>query len=149
MQARLNYAQVKPAAIKAMMALENAVAAGTIEKPLAELVRMRVSQMNGCAFCMDMHSHDMLSAGETPQRIFLLDGWRESPLYSDRERAALAWAEKLTTLPGHHVSDADYEALAPHFSDEETVDLTLLIVAINGWNRFGVGFGMVHPVRKG
>ncbi len=149
MQARLNYAQVKPAAIKAMMGLENAVVAGTIEKPLAELVRMRVSQMNGCAFCMDMHSHDMLSAGETPQRIFLLDGWRESPVYSDRERAALAWAEKLTTLPGHHVSDADYEALAPHFSDEETVDLTLLIVAINGWNRFGVGFGMVHPVRKG
>lgn len=149
MQARLNYAQAKPAAIKAMMGLENAVTAGTIEKPLAELVRMRVSQMNGCAFCMDMHSHDMLSAGETPQRIFLLDGWRESPVYSDRERAALAWAEKLTTLPGHHVADADYEALAPHFSDEEKVDLTLLIVAINGWNRFGVGFGMVHPVRKG
>jgi AhpD family alkylhydroperoxidase len=148
MQARLNYAQANPAALKAMMALENAVTAGSIEKPLAELVRMRVSQMNGCAFCMDMHSHDMLSAGEIPQRIFLLDGWRESPAYTDRERAALAWAEKLTALPGHHVADADYEALAPHFSDEETVDLTLLIVAINGWNRFGVGFGMVHPVRK-
>lgn len=147
MQARLNYMKVKPDALKAMMAVENAVTAGTIEKPLAELVRMRVSQINGCAFCMDMHSHDMVAAGENPQRIFMLDGWRESPVYSPRERAALAWAEKLTRLPGNQISDTDYEALDDHFSDEEKVDLTLLTVSINGWNRFGVGFALVHPVR--
>jgi AhpD family alkylhydroperoxidase len=147
MQTRLNYAKANPAAIKAMMALENTVTAGAIEKPLAELVRMRVSQINGCAFCMDMHSHDMIAAGEAPQRVFLLSGWRDSPAFSERERAALAWAEALTTLPARHPDDTTYAALAPHFSDAQTVDLTLLIVAINGWNRFGVGFGMVHPLR--
>ncbi|CAN5387898.1 carboxymuconolactone decarboxylase family protein [soil metagenome] len=147
MLTRLNYAKANPAALKAMMALENAVTAGLIEKPLAELVRMRVSQLNGCAFCMDMHSHDMISAGETPRRIFVLSGWRDSPAFSERERAALAWAEALTTLSAHHPDDATYAGLDPHFSDAEKVDLTLLIVAINGWNRFGVGFRMVHPLR--
>ncbi|MEO1170383.1 MAG: carboxymuconolactone decarboxylase family protein [Pseudomonadota bacterium] len=147
MQARLNYPEASPATLKAMLALEAAVGDSSIERPLAELVRMRVSQINGCAFCMDMHSHDMIEQGESPQRIFLLDGWRESPLYSDRERAALTWAELLTKLPGGHVSDADYAALDPHFSDAEKADLTLLIVAINGWNRFGVGFAIEHPDR--
>ncbi|MEM8695721.1 MAG: carboxymuconolactone decarboxylase family protein [Pseudomonadota bacterium] len=147
MQARLNYPEASPAAYKAMFALETAAREGAIELSLAELVRMRVSQINGCAFCLDMHSHDMIEQGEHSQRIFLLDGWRESPLYSDRERAALAWAELLTKLPDSHVRDADYAALDAHFDDREKTDLTLLIVAINGWNRFGVGFDVKHPDR--
>ncbi|WP_336957830.1 carboxymuconolactone decarboxylase family protein [Sphingobium aquiterrae] len=147
METRLNYAKARPDAFKAMMALENAARATSIEAALAELIRMRVSQMNGCAFCMDMHAHDMIQAGERPQRIFVLNGWHDSPLFTPRERAALAWAEALTTLPSGHPDDALYDALDPHFTDAEKVDLTLLIVAINGWNRFGVGFRMVHPAR--
>ncbi len=149
MQTRLDYYNIQPAAMKAMMGLENAVTAGAIEKPLAELIRMRVSQINGCAYCMDMHSQDMMKAGESAQRIFVLNGWRDSPAFTDRERAALAWAEALTTIPNGHPEDAVYEALAPHFSDVEKVDLTLLIVAINGWNRFAIGFRTVHPVKTG
>lgn len=148
MESRLNYFKVQPAAVKAMMGLENAVTVGSIEKPLAELVRMRVSQMNGCAFCMDMHSHDMIEAGENPQRVFVLSGWRDSPAFTPRERSALAWAEALTSLSSAHPSEEVYDQLDPHFTDVEKVDLTLLIVSINGWNRFGVGFGMVHPLRN-
>jgi len=148
MHTQLNWMEAQPAAAKAMMALEGAVLKGSIEKPLAELIRMRVSQMNGCAYCMDMHSHDMIKAGENPQRIFVLSGWRDSPAFSDRERAALAWAEALTTLPSGHPEASVHEALEAQFSDAEKVELTLLIVTINGWNRFGVGFGMVHPLRN-
>ena len=148
MHTQLNWMEAQPATAKAMMALEGAVLKGSIEKPLAELIRMRVSQMNGCAYCMDMHSHDMIKAGENPQRIFVLSGWRDSPAFSDRERAALAWAEALTTLPSGHPEASVHEALEAQFSDAEKVELTLLIVTINGWNRFGVGFGMVHPLRN-
>lgn len=148
MHTQLNWMEAQPATAKAMMALEGAVLKGSIEKPLAELIRMRVSQMNGCAYCMDMHSHDMIKAGENPQRIFVLSGWRDSPVFSDRERAALAWAEALTTLPSGHPEASVHEALDAQFSDAEKVELTLLIVTINGWNRFGVGFGMVHPLRN-
>lgn len=148
MEMRLNYAKVQPASLKALMALETVSAAGSIDKPLAELIKMRVSQINGCAFCMDMHSHDFVALGENPQRLFVLQGWHDSPAFTDRERAALAWAEALTTLPNGHPSDAAYEALDPHFSDVEKVDLTLMITAINAWNRFGVGFRMVHPLRN-
>ncbi|QUT08148.1 carboxymuconolactone decarboxylase family protein [Sphingobium phenoxybenzoativorans] len=148
MHTQLNWMDAQPAAAKAMMALEGAVLKGAIEKPLAELVRMRVSQMNGCAFCMDMHSHDMIKAGENPQRIFVLSGWRDSPVFSGRERAALAWAEAMTSLASGHPDAAAHEALDAHFTDAEKVELTLLIVTINGWNRFGVGFGMVHPLRN-
>jgi AhpD family alkylhydroperoxidase len=148
MNTQLNWMEAQPAVTKAMMALEGAVLKGSIEKQLAELVRMRVSQMNGCAFCMDMHSHDMIEAGENPQRIFVLSGWRDSPVFSDRERAALAWAEAMTSLSSRHPDPAVHEALDAEFSDAEKVELTLLIVTINGWNRFGVGFGMVHPLRN-
>lgn len=148
MHTQLNWMDAQPAAAKAMMALEGAVLKGAIEKPLAELIRMRVSQMNGCAFCMDMHSHDMIKAGENPQRIFVLSGWRDSPVFSDRERAALAWTEAMTSLASGHPDTSAHEALDAHFTDAEKVELTLLIVTINGWNRFGVGFGMVHPLRN-
>ncbi|PZU58370.1 MAG: alkylhydroperoxidase [Sphingobium sp.] len=148
METRLNYAKAQPAAFKAMMALETAARAGSIDETLTELIKLRVSQINGCAFCVDMHSQDLIKAGENPQRLFVLSAWTDSPAFTDRERAALAWAEALTNLPTGHLSDAVYDALDPHFTDAQKVDLTLLIVAINGWNRFGVGFRMVHPVRN-
>lgn len=144
---RIDYIKVKPAVFQAMMGVENAARKGTIDHVLAELVRMRVSQINGCAFCLDMHSEILIEHGENPQRLYLLPAWRDSSLYSPRERAALAWAEAMTNLPGGAPQDAVYEALTPHFSEEEIVDLSLIIAVINSWNRFGVGFEMPHPVR--
>ena len=111
-----------------------------------DLVVTRASQINGCAFCLDMHTSDARKRGETEQRLYLLDAWRDSPLYSERERAALAWTEALTLLAETRAPDDVYEALKAQFSDEEQVKLTLLIVAINGWNRIQVGFRAVHPV---
>ena len=147
LEMRLNYAKAQPAALKAMMALEGAASDGAIPKPLAELIRLRVSQINGCAYCIDMHSRDAMKGGEKVQKLLVVSVWRDSPMFTDKERAALAWAEALTTLPTGHPSDSVYDALSPHFTDAQKVDLTLLIVAINGWNRFGVGFQLVHPVR--
>ena len=118
---------------------ENIHAAGRLEPLLIDLVLMRVSQINGCAFCLDMHSKDARAAGETEQRLYLLPAWRETKLYSERERIALAWAEELTELASHDaVSDALYAQARQVFEEEELVDLTLLIVAINGWNRINV-----------
>jgi AhpD family alkylhydroperoxidase len=118
---------------------ENIHAAGRLEPLLVDLVLMRVSQINGCAFCLDMHSKDARAAGETEQRLHLLPAWRETRLYSERERIALAWAEELTELASHDaVSDALYEQARQVFGEEELVDLTLLVVAINGWNRINV-----------
>ena len=115
---------------------QNVRAAGRLEPALIELVQMRVSQINGCAFCLDMHSKDARAAGETEQRLHLLPAWRETELYSERERIALAWAEALTGLEGPEpVSDALYECARQQFEEAELVDLTLLVVAINGWNR--------------
>jgi len=111
-----------------------------------ELVKIRASQLNGCAFCLHMHTEAARKEGETETRLYLLDAWRESPLYSERERAALAWTEALTRLSEGPVRDDVYAALKAHFSDEEQVALTLLIVAINGWNRIQVGFRAIHPV---
>lgn len=148
MKARLNTFSAAPAAMKAMMDFSNAVSAFDIEHSLQELVKIRASQLNGCAFCLHMHTRDALKQGETAERIFLLDAWRESPLFTDRERAALAWTEALTRLPGAIVADHIYEELAGHFTPEEQVKLTLLIGAINTWNRINVGFQVVHPVTK-
>ena len=118
---------------------ENIHAAGRLEPRLVDLVLMRVSQINGCAYCLDMHSKDARVAGETEQRLHLLPAWRETKLYSERERIALAWAEELTELASHDaVSDALYEQARELFQEEELVDLTLLVVAINGWNRINV-----------
>ena len=146
MQPRLNLWTAAPEALKPMLALEASVTASGLEHSLIELVKLRASQINGCAFCIDMHTKDARKAGETEQRLYLLSAWRESPLYTSRERAALAWTEALTLVAGTHAPDADYEMLAAHFTDAEKVKLSMLIVAINGWNRLSVGFRNIHPV---
>ena len=128
------------AAMQPLVALGQYVkAAGRLEGPLIELVLMRVSQINGCAYCLDMHSKDARAAGETEQRLYLLPAWRETQVYSEREQVALAWAEELTELASHDaVSDALYAKARELFEEEELVDLTLLVVALNGWNRINV-----------
>jgi len=140
MNARADYYNSSPDAMKAMMALEVAVKKLGLEPSLLELVKLRASQINGCAFCVDMHSSDARKAGETERRLHAVSVWRETPFFSARERAALAWTEALTNLPTTHAPDADYELLKASFSDKEQVDLTLAISTINAWNRFGVGF---------
>jgi len=140
MKERLDAAAASPDAYKAMFPLEKHVRSCGLESSLIELVKMRVSQLNGCGFCLDMHSKDALAAGETAQRLFLLPAWRESPQFSPRERAALAWAESLTLISETGAPDADYELARSQFSEKELVDLTLAIVAINGWNRIAIGF---------
>lgn len=152
MERRLNLAQVAPAAMKAMLGLGAAIADTSLEHSLLELVKMRASQVNGCAFCLDMHSKDARAAGETEQRIYLLDAWEEADFYSPRERAALAWTEALTLVSQTHAPDAVYEELRAHFSEREIADLTLAIVAINGWNRISIGFrtpaGTYQPAKS-
>lgn len=137
---RIDYANVMPAALEAMLGLQKTAGQGGLEPRLVELVKMRASQLNGCAYCMDMHSKDARAIGEEEQRLFVLDGWREAPFYSQRERAALAWCESLTMLPQTGAPDDVYEELTRRFSAEEIVALTLEVVAINGWNRLAVGF---------
>jgi AhpD family alkylhydroperoxidase len=140
MSPRLDFYKASPEAIKAMVALEQRIAKSSLEKPLIELVRLRASQINGCAYCMDMHSADARKAGEDERRLATLGAWRETPFFNDRERAALAWTEALTQVSVDHVPDGVWEAVHGHFSPEEMTDLTLLIVAINGWNRFSIAF---------
>lgn len=137
---RLNAAQAMPSAMQAMLGLEEAVAGSALEPELLELVRMRASQLNSCAYCMDMHSKDARARGESEQRLYVLPGWREADFYSDRERAALAWCEALTLLPQRGAPDDVYADLERVFEPAEIAALTLAIVAINGWNRFSVGF---------
>jgi len=145
MQKRLEFTKVYPEALNAMLALSKAVDRA-VEKTglppqLIDLVNYRVSQLNGCAFCLDMHSKDLRARGETEQRLYMIGAWREAPhLYSDRERAALAWAEAVTRLENQEVPDAVYDATSQKFSEAELAQLTLAIVAINGWNRFNVAF---------
>ncbi|RED37496.1 AhpD family alkylhydroperoxidase [Rhodopseudomonas thermotolerans] len=145
MTPRLNPATAAPDAYKAMVALETYIQGSGLEPSLIELVKMRASQINGCAFCLDMHSKDARAHGETEQRLYLLNAWRESPLYTDRERAALGWTEALTLVAQTQAPDHDYAALKQHFSDAEQVKLTLLIGAINTWNRIAIGFRLLHP----
>lgn len=149
MKPRLDFKAAAPAAYQAMLALETKVRTFGLEGKLVELVKTRASQINGCAFCLHMHTADARAMGESEERLYLLDAWRESPLYSERERAALAWTEALTRVADTHAPDADYDALSAHFTPEEQVQLSLLIVAINGWNRLAVGFRSLHPVRSG
>jgi AhpD family alkylhydroperoxidase len=139
---RLDYVKLAIEPARAMFELTKAVARGGLEEGLLELVKLRVSQMNGCGFCLDMHSKDARAAGETEQRVYLLSVWREAPLYTDRERAALAWAEALTRIEGGAPDDV-YEEASRHFDEKEMVDLTWAIVAINGWNRVAIGFKSV------
>ncbi|QNK01313.1 carboxymuconolactone decarboxylase family protein [Dyella telluris] len=140
MSQRLDFYKASPGAIKAMVGLEQRIGQSSLEKPLVELVRLRASQINGCAYCMDTHAADALKAGEDARRLATLSGWRETPFFNERERAALAWTESLTLVSRDHVTDEVWEMVRPHFSDEELADLTLLIVAINGWNRFAISF---------
>ncbi|MGN6321806.1 MAG: carboxymuconolactone decarboxylase family protein [Dyella sp.] len=126
-------------AVQPLLALSKNIKSGTLEPALIELVLMRVSQINGCAYCLDMHSKDARAAGETEQRLYVLAGWREAPFYSERERAAFAWAEALTRLvPGDSVPDALYEEVSHQFNEKELVDLTLLVTNINAWNRINL-----------
>lgn len=145
MQARLDYFKASPAVMKAMLGLEQAVRDSGLEYSLIELVKTRASQINGCAYCIYMHTTDARKAGETEERLYLLSAWRESSLYSDRERAALAWTESLTLVAETGAPDEVYDGLEPHFTDEEKVNLTMLIGAINVWNRISVGFRGQHP----
>lgn len=140
MEQRLNYAEVGQGAMRAMYGLEQYLAKCGLEQSLLHLLKFRVSQINGCAYCLDMHSKDLRAAGETEQRLYLLDAWREAPFYTERERAALAWAEAVTLVTEGHVPDEVYERARAEFSEEELVNLTLAVVAINGWNRLSIAF---------
>ncbi len=131
------------AAYHAMLGVERYARESGIETPLLELVRLRASQLNGCAYCIDMHTKDARAAGETEQRLYALSAWPETPFYTARERSALEWTEALTEIGSSHASGAIYERVRIHFSEAELVSLTMAIVAINGWNRLAVGFRMV------
>lgn len=140
MEQRLDFYKANPAAIKAMLGVEERIGKSALEKSLTELVRLRASQINGCAFCVDMHTTDARKGGESERRLATVVVWRETPFFTDRERAALEWTEALTLVSHEHVPDAVWQAVRPHFSEEELVDLTLLISAINAWNRFAIAF---------
>jgi len=140
MSQRIDYKNASPGAFKAMLGVETHVHRSGLEPSLIELVKMRVSQINGCAYCLDMHSKDARAAGETEQRLHVLAAWREAPFYSARERAALAWAEAMTRVATDDLGDALYEEVHAQFNDKEMVDLSMAIVAINGWNRLAIGF---------
>ncbi|WP_213878988.1 carboxymuconolactone decarboxylase family protein [Pseudomonas sp. dw_358] len=139
---RVNYAQVAPHAFKALLALEKSMGESSLEKSLHELIKIRASQLNGCAYCIDMHSSDAIKLGETPRRILALTAWHETPFFTDRERAALRWTETLTLLAEKGAPEAIYNQVAEQFNERELADLTFAVVTINAWNRLGVGFAM-------
>jgi AhpD family alkylhydroperoxidase len=141
----MNYRAAAPATYEAIAHAEAHIRTCGLEHSLIELVKMRASQINRCAYCLDRHSKDARSHGETEQRLYLLNAWQEASCYSPRERAALGWTDVLTLLPATGAPDADYEALKGHFTDKEIVELTVLIGLINLWNRIGVGFRLQHP----
>ncbi len=143
MQPRIDHRKASPGAMQAMFGLEHYVHQCGLPENLLHLVKLRVSQINGCAYCIDMHSKDLRAAGETEQRLYLLDAWREAPFYSERERAALAWAEAVTLVTEGHVPDEVYELARRQFSEEELINLTLAVVTINGWNRLSIAFRSV------
>lgn len=148
MTPRLNPFAAAPAPMQAWLDFGQGILKAGLEPSLMELVKIRASQINGCAFCLHMHTGEARKQGETEERLYLLDAWRESPLYSERERAALAWTEALTLVSETRAPDDAYQELKAEFTEEEQVLLSLLIVAINGWNRIQVGFRGVHPVAK-
>ena len=143
MKSRLNFHAVAPQLLKPMLAMEQAIKAHGLEPVLVELVKTRASLINHCAYCIDMHTRDARAAGETEQRLYLLAAWREAPCYTERERAALAWTDALTLVAETGAPDDAYEAMAAQFSPEEQVKLTHLIVTINAWNRYAIGFRSV------
>lgn len=140
MEQRINAMEKGQGAFKALFGLSAYLAKSSIEKNLLELIEYRVSQINGCAYCLDMHSKDLRAGGETEQRIYMISAWRETPLYTNRERAALAWAESVTLLYEGHVPDDVYEEARKEFNEEELIDLTLAVATINSWNRLNIAF---------
>jgi len=138
MKPRIDLSRYAHDAYKAMLGLEKYLASSSIEKPLRELVKLRASQINGCAYCIDMHWKDARAAGESEQRLYGLDAWEESPYYTDRERAALAWTDAVTRVADTHVPDAVYDAARSQFSEAELADLTWLVAGINTWNRVAI-----------
>ena len=137
---RIDYVHASPDAFKALLHTEQQVHKSGLEESLIELVKMRASQINGCAYCLDMHSKDARAQGETEQRLYLLNAWRETPFYSERERAALAWTEAVTRVADGGISDELYAEVHKHFDEKGIVDLTLAVIAINGWNRMAIAF---------
>jgi AhpD family alkylhydroperoxidase len=135
-----NYLNAAPGAFKAMVSLESYLRHCGIEPSLIELVKLRVSQLNDCAYCIDNHSKKLLSSGESQERLHLLNAWRDANCYSEREKAAFAWAEAVTRLSEMHGDESLYAAVRKHFSEKELIDLTLAIIAINGWNRLNIAF---------
>ena len=148
MKPRLNPYRAAPEAMKAMNALESYLQDCGLDASLIDLVKTRASQINGCAYCIHMHTRDARARGETEERLYLLDAWHESPLYSDRERAALAWTDAVTLVSQTHVPDTVYEEVRRHFTEEELVNLTLLVATINAWNRIAISFRSLHPVKS-
>ncbi len=157
MEARFNYVKEAPGVFKAMLGMVQYLHECGLEGSLLTLVDLRASQINGCAYCLDMHWKDLRASGETEQRLYSLDAWRESPFYTDRERAALEWTEALTLITDGHVPDEVYEQVRQHFNDKELSDLTLAVVTINGWNRLNISARTVpggyqpakpHPVGR-
>lgn len=148
MKTRMNYFAKQPELLQKMVDLDTAVKDSGFDHRLLHLVKLRSSQINGCAYCVDMHVKEALRDGESQQRLHLISAWRESPLYTERERAALEWTEALTLLPQSRADDEFYDPLKAHFTDAEIVQLTVLIGVINTWNRLAVGFRSQHPVDK-
>ena len=146
MEPRLQFHNAAPDLMKKVFALNEAVTNCGLEPDLLHLMKLRASQINGCSYCVDMHTREARRDGETEQRVHLVSAWRESPLFTDRERAALAWTERLTELAGHHIEDEHFNATREHFSEEEMVKLSVTIGMINIWNRLCTGFRAVHPV---
>ena len=143
MKPRIDHRKLSPGAMNAMFGLEKYLQSCGLEEKLLHLIKLRVSQINGCAYCIDMHSKDLRAAGDTEQRLYVLDAWREAPFYTDRERAALAWAEAVTRVTEGHVPDAVYEHARSQFTEEELVNLTVAVVTINAWNRISIAFRSV------
>ena len=148
MKQRMQYFAKAPDLLKQVQALNKAVEDSGLEHSLLHLIKLRASQINGCSFCVDMHSKEALRDGETLQRVILVSAWKESPLYSERERAAFAYTEAVTLISKDGVPDALYEATLKHFSEEELVKLTVAIGMINMWNRLSVSFHGIHPVER-
>ncbi len=140
MEQRMDAYAKRPEAMKAIYAMEMHLAKSSLDKQLLHLIKYRVSQINGCAYCLDMHSKDLRAGGETEQRLYTLDAWRETPFFTPRERAALEWAESVTLVSQTHVPDEVYETVRKEFNDEELIDLTLAVAAINTWNRMAISF---------
>ncbi len=155
MHERLSYSKIAPEGIEVLHHLENYVKTSGLEADLLELVRLRASQINGCAYCVDMHTKDARSRGESEQRLYALSAWRETRFYSERERAALAWTEAVTQISKDHLPAEIYDEARKHFTEKELVDLTLAVIAINGWNRLAISFRTIpgsykpdHPTSK-